>query len=521
MKLSKQGKTRIMLVAALAVIFALIVSLGNAISPSMDVKNVAGAAVVYADELEYYKLKAGDKDVAFFKTQEEAEEVIDLVKNKYVDAEAKNPIVTISPELTVEKITVPKNGDQPDVNSNPSKVLEDITAGDAVITTYTVKAGDTLWGIADAKNISVEDLQKANPDLDLDYIVEGEEIVISSKAPEKGLITVTVEYEESKEVTVEYETIYEEDPEMEIDAEEIVKTEGKEGKARITEKVTAVNGVVDKRTEVSKTQVVRPVNEIIVRGTKEATEEDSAEGEDDSYDEASEESEESAGYEESSETEDYVEETEETYDETSDYATQVSSEDYSEESHSKETEEYVEETYTEEVSDTYEEESTSESEGDSGTLASSAPQSSSDNQEETFRDIEEMEVPEETGEEATSDLDYSSEGGQAIVDYAMQFIGNPYVWGGTSLTNGCDCSGFIYSVFNDCGYAISRWPDSDFPHISADELQPGDICVYGHHYAIYIGGGMEISAINEAQGINTHPMYYSTSPFMYGLRIVN
>lgn len=120
-----------------------------------------------------------------------------------------------------------------------------------------------------------------------------------------------------------------------------------------------------------------------------------------------------------------------------------------------------------------------------------------------------------------SDENKGKKNGREIVEFAMQYIGSPYVWGGTSLTNGCDCSGFVYRVFNDCGYAINRWPDDDFPHVSASELKPGDVVRYSGHYTIYIGNGMEISAVNEEQGIRTHPLYYSRGAFWYGIRIID
>lgn len=111
---------------------------------------------------------------------------------------------------------------------------------------------------------------------------------------------------------------------------------------------------------------------------------------------------------------------------------------------------------------------------------------------------------------------------QAVINYALQFVGNPYVWGGTSLTNGCDCSGFIYRVFQDCGYyGVPRvGVEYVYPRVSASELRPGDVTVYGTHYALYIGNGMEVSAVNEAQGIRVHPMYYSNSAFVCGVRII-
>ena len=109
-----------------------------------------------------------------------------------------------------------------------------------------------------------------------------------------------------------------------------------------------------------------------------------------------------------------------------------------------------------------------------------------------------------SSDDSSSSSSTGSATGSAIVSYATQFIGNPYVWGGTSLTNGADCSGFIMSVYAHFGY--------DLPHsssalrgvgrgVSYAEAQPGDIICYSGHVAIYIGGGAIVHASNERDGI--------------------
>lgn len=94
--------------------------------------------------------------------------------------------------------------------------------------------------------------------------------------------------------------------------------------------------------------------------------------------------------------------------------------------------------------------------------------------------------------------------GSAIADYACNFVGNPYVWGGTSLTNGADCSGFIMSVYAHFGYSLphsSAAMRSYGRGVSYSEAQPGDIICYDGHVAIYIGGGAIVHASNERDGI--------------------
>lgn len=98
----------------------------------------------------------------------------------------------------------------------------------------------------------------------------------------------------------------------------------------------------------------------------------------------------------------------------------------------------------------------------------------------------------------------SSSVGAAAASYACNFVGNPYVWGGTSLTNGADCSGFVMSVY--AKYGISLPHDSGAMAgcgvgVSYSQAQPGDLICYSGHVAIYLGGGAIVHASNEAEGI--------------------
>lgn len=97
---------------------------------------------------------------------------------------------------------------------------------------------------------------------------------------------------------------------------------------------------------------------------------------------------------------------------------------------------------------------------------------------------------------------------QELVDYALQFVGNPYVYGGTSLTQGADCSGFVQSVFRDCGYGeLPRVASAQFEsssHKELDQLETGDLVFYGdsiYHVAIYMGDGKVVHASNSRTGI--------------------
>lgn len=98
----------------------------------------------------------------------------------------------------------------------------------------------------------------------------------------------------------------------------------------------------------------------------------------------------------------------------------------------------------------------------------------------------------------------SSATGQAVIDYACQFIGNPYVWGGTSLTNGADCSGFVQSVYAHFGVSLPRTTyemvNAGYA-VSYEEALPGDLILYDGHVGLYMGDGTIVNAMNEAEGI--------------------
>ena len=105
----------------------------------------------------------------------------------------------------------------------------------------------------------------------------------------------------------------------------------------------------------------------------------------------------------------------------------------------------------------------------------------------------------------------TSVSGSDVVSYACQFIGNPYVWGGESLTDGADCSGFIKSVYANFGISL---PHSSVAlqragsEVSYENAQPGDIVCYAGHVAIYMGGGQIVHASSPSTGIKTGSATY-------------
>lgn len=105
--------------------------------------------------------------------------------------------------------------------------------------------------------------------------------------------------------------------------------------------------------------------------------------------------------------------------------------------------------------------------------------------------------------------------GQRIANYALQFVGNPYVYGGTSLTNGADCSGFTQAVFRHFGISIPRRSQDQANGgksvpLSLSSMLPGDIIYYSNHVALYIGNGKVVHASTEKTGIKTDVYNYRT-----------
>lgn len=106
---------------------------------------------------------------------------------------------------------------------------------------------------------------------------------------------------------------------------------------------------------------------------------------------------------------------------------------------------------------------------------------------------------------------------QEIADFALQFVGNPYVYGGTSLTNGADCSGFVMSVFAQFGYELPRVAAAQCAASQkkfAEEIEVGDLVFYGDggidHVALYIGDGKIVHASTAATGIKVSDYNYRT-----------
>ena len=112
-----------------------------------------------------------------------------------------------------------------------------------------------------------------------------------------------------------------------------------------------------------------------------------------------------------------------------------------------------------------------------------------------------------SGGSSSSDRNYSApsgSNGQAVANYACQFVGNPYVYGGSSLTNGTDCSGFVMSVYAAFGVSLPHSSSAQRScgyGVSIDDIQPGDIVCYSGHVGLYVGNGQIVHASTSKTGI--------------------
>lgn len=148
--------------------------------------------------------------------------------------------------------------------------------------------------------------------------------------------------------------------------------------------------------------------------------------------------------------------------------------------------------------------------------------SSKDNGQETVNSTDVV-VSDQSDSTESVKQESTSTTGQQIADYAVQFVGNPYVYGGTSLTNGADCSGFVQSVYKHFGYSLPRVAADQAnagTKVSTKNLQPGDLLFYHGfgHVAIYIGGGQVVHASTVKTGIKISN--YDYSPIDKAVRIV-
>ena len=263
---------------------------------------------------------------------------------------------------------------------------------------------------------------------------------------------------------------------------------------------------VGEAAELPKT-IVEPINLKETQTVKTETEEKPAQEETVQADDNKQEKESEKETESKKESESSAESLKETASETSSETTSETASGATTETTSETTTETASETTTETTTETVTE-TAAETESPAGMESSTAVETAATQESSEESSTQAAETP----SSAASVSNHGS--GKAVVDYAVQFVGNPYVYGGTSLTNGADCSGFVMSVYENFGVAR--------PHSSTaarnvgvdvgglENAQPGDLVCYSGHVGIYIGDGQIVHASTASTGIKISDADYRT-----------
>ena len=263
---------------------------------------------------------------------------------------------------------------------------------------------------------------------------------------------------------------------------------------------------VGEAAELPKT-IVEPINLKETQTVKTETEEKPAQEETVQADDNKQEKESENETESKKESESSTESSKETASETSSETKSETASETTTETSSETTSETATETTTETTTETATETAT-ETESPAGMESSTAVETAATQESSKESSTQAAETP----SSAASVSNHGS--GNAVVDYAVQFVGNPYVYGGTSLTNGADCSGFVMSVYENFGVSLPHSSTAD-RNVGVDvggleNAQPGDLVCYSGHVGIYIGDGQIVHASTASTGIKISDADYRT-----------
>ena len=263
---------------------------------------------------------------------------------------------------------------------------------------------------------------------------------------------------------------------------------------------------VGEAAELPKT-IVEPINLKETQTVKTETEEKPAQEETVQADDNKQEKESEKETESKKESESSAESLKETASETSSETTSETASGATTETTSETTTETASETTTETTTETVTE-TAAETESPAGMESSTAVETAATQESSEESSTQAAETP-------SSAAAVSNHGsGKAVVDYAVQFVGNPYVYGGTSLTNFADCSGFVMSVYENFGVSLPHSSTAD-RNVGVDvggleNAQPGDLVCYSGHVGIYIGDGQIVHASTASTGIKISDADYRT-----------
>lgn len=233
-------------------------ALGKAKLTENEIKSEIEKSV--AINVEAYKLNVDGKDIGILNDDKEAEKLLNDIKTKYVEEDSE-----IKEAGFVENVDIVKTF----VSSNEIQTVDTIdkliTTGTNETKTYVVKEGDTISHISKKYGMSTKDIEKANPEINVDNIKIGQ--VISLTVP-KPLINVKVVKETKYEDNIPYQREYKESSSM-YKGDSKVQVKGKEGKKEVLAEITYINGIEEDKNIIEEKILQEPKNEVVLKGTKE------------------------------------------------------------------------------------------------------------------------------------------------------------------------------------------------------------------------------------------------------------
>lgn len=222
---------------------------------------IAGFTVrAYATE-DYWNVKIGEDTAVVLASESSAKEVIKSVQNYYVREGAMVKAISCTPEMTVEQETY-KLSEKPDLMEVDAAV-DYILSGTKERMVYEIKAGDSIWSVAEKHGFTVDEIAEMNPDANLEMIFPGDEINLYQIKP---LVNISVTQEVTSEKTIKCKTIKQTSSAV-LKNTVVVEKEGADGKKLVTEIETSVNGKVTDTEILSSKVVKKPKDRVIVKGT--------------------------------------------------------------------------------------------------------------------------------------------------------------------------------------------------------------------------------------------------------------
>ncbi|MDR0357299.1 MAG: M23 family metallopeptidase [Clostridiales Family XIII bacterium] len=244
--------------------FTKVIVAGPSAVETLDTKEDVLDNLTYLKEVRVkgYVLEADDAEIGVFSNPDDANAILDEVKSHYLKDRDPSEFKEIS---FLEAVNISETETMSENIDDPRDVLAEVMKGFIEAKIYTVKAGDTVSGIAQAHGVTIEEMQRLNPDLDQDLVHEGEEIQMEEQRSLINLLTTeTAIYEES----FPFETIYE-DSNNYYEGELIEKVAGVNGLRKVTADIAKVNGSEINREILDFEILEEPVSAQVLRGTKE------------------------------------------------------------------------------------------------------------------------------------------------------------------------------------------------------------------------------------------------------------